>query len=145
MLARRPVSGGASPAELRRPGRCRPLTKLSRICNKTPDPSGAEPPGSIPSERRADRLLADDLLTRQKLPGRVLPVLLRVEGPPACLEAGRLFRAEQARLRRIAIRDVQAGDLVVAFVLESLCSGCPDGGIDRRQRIASDREDADGL
>jgi uncharacterized membrane protein len=54
-----------------------------------------------------------------ELKGRVGTVLLGVEHPPTIAESSWNFGAEEAPSRGIAIRYMNAGDLIVAFVLEA--------------------------
>src|SRR4051794_36283666 len=56
---------------------------------------------------------------REELPGDVVTVLLRPEDTPALREGSRHGGPQQAADRRVAVRDVNAGDLVVAVVVEA--------------------------
>src|SRR6266536_1708121 len=94
------------------------------------------------------RLLArrlHEILPLQHLPRRVLAVLLRIEEAPAVLERRRHLRAEQSGGGGIAVRNVDAGDLVVAVVLEAGVLDGAEAGIDGRQRISALGEEADRL
>src|SRR6266536_359929 len=74
--------------------------------------------------------------------GTTMPVavLLRPEHAPRAVERRRRVRADQARHRRVAVAHVDAGDLVVALVLEAGRAGQPD--VDGGRRVASLAEPA---
>src|SRR5262245_18140533 len=75
----------------------------------------------------------------QDFVGHVIAMLAGVKYPPPRTEGQRQRGAEQAEDRRIAVRDVEARDIVVPIVLEP---GSPrEGRIDRRRWIASLRKD----
>src|SRR5690242_12200903 len=80
---------------------------------------------------------------RKNFPGDILTVLLCVEHAPSVLERLRDLPAKQAVDPGVAIRDVNAGDLVVAVVLES--RHARERGVDRRESIPSLRENAHRL
>src|SRR4051812_9711117 len=79
----------------------------------------------------------------QDLPGHVVAVLLRVEDAPAGVERRRELRPEHAADARVAVRYVDAGDLVVALVLEALRAA--QRGVDRRRHVAALRDRAHRL
>src|SRR5262249_46950914 len=88
---------------------------------------------TMPMVTRERRRVRDDLVRG------VVTVLLRVEDTPLTLERARLLRAEDASRRRIAVRNVDSGDLVIAVVLEA--RGALQAGIDRGGRITALGED----
>ena len=55
----------------------------------------------------------------ENLPRKVLPVLLCVEHPPAVEEGSGNSGSEQPRAAGVAVRDVNASNFVVAFILEA--------------------------
>jgi hypothetical protein len=55
----------------------------------------------------------------------------------------RRLRAEDAADRGVAVGDVEAGDLVVAVVLEAV-AGLEQARVDGGRRVAAEREEADG-
>src|SRR5262249_31094962 len=76
------------------------------------------------------------------LPGDVVAVLAGVEDTPAVVERVRTRGAEQAARRRVTVGDVDAGDLVVAVVLEA--RRALQARVDRRGRIAALGDDPEG-
>src|SRR5262249_14865219 len=68
---------------------------------------------TMPIVTRERRRVRNDLVRG------VVTVLLRVEDTSLTLERARLLRAEDASRRRIAVRNVDSGDLVIAVVLEA--------------------------
>src|SRR2546430_14170555 len=62
------------------------------------------------------------------LPGDVVAVLLRPEPAPAVVSKVRKLRAEDSVDRRVAVRDVRPGDLVVAVVLAKTAARRVAGG-----------------
>src|SRR6185369_5352649 len=70
----------------------------------------------------------------EDFPGDVVAVLLGVEHPPPVTECPVDGRAQDAMLRGVAVRDVHAGDLVVALVLEAGEAG--EARIDSRRGVA---------
>src|SRR5689334_15612621 len=87
---------------------------------------------------RATQLPGNDL------PGDIVAMLLRVEHVPAIMEWVRRLGPEQATHLRVAVRNVEPGDLVVAVVLEAVASGAPRR-INRCRGIAPQRENAHRL
>src|SRR5437773_955612 len=55
----------------------------------------------------------------QNLPGHIVTMLPGIEDAPPLPERRRRMRADKFPDGRIAIRDVKAGDLVIAFILET--------------------------
>src|SRR5205814_4951027 len=75
----------------------------------------------------------------ENFPQYVIAMLPGVEHAPSVLEQPRRFCAEQAQHGRIAVGDVQTGDLVVAVVLETVAA--QQRGVYRRGCIAALRND----
>src|SRR5262245_7056821 len=99
-------------------------------------------PAPHPAERTGRSLLvAVRQVVAQDLEGRVVAMLRGVERTPAVLEELRHHRAEDPRGGRIAVRDVETGDLVVPFVLEAGRSG--HARVDGRGGVTPFREQAD--
>src|SRR5262249_13678475 len=73
-------------------------------------------------------------------PGDVVPVLLGPEQPPAVVAEARHLGTEDPVHAGVAIRDVDAGDLVVALVLPEATIG----RVERRRHVAALGEEADG-
>src|SRR5262245_2559249 len=92
---------------------------------------------TMPIVTRERRRVRDDLVRG------VVTVLLRVEDTPLTMERARLLGAEDASRRRIAVRNVDSGDLVIAVVLEA--RGTLQAGIDRGRGITPLGEDPDRL
>src|SRR5512132_1920086 len=78
------------------------------------------------------------LIAAKHLVRRVVAVLLRVEDAPLAVLVPRVRRMmpEDSLLRRVAVRDVETGDLVVAVVLAVAAVG----RVERRGRVASLRQ-----
>src|SRR5262245_37660948 len=77
------------------------------------------------------------------LVGDVVAVLLGVEDAPAVLERTLNLGSENAAVVRVAVRHVNAGNLVVAVVDEARAA--EERGVDRRRRIAALGDDPDRL
>src|SRR5689334_21196535 len=75
------------------------------------------------------------------LVGRVVAMLLGVEPAPFRITKVRNFGAENATRRRVTVRYVGSGDLVVALVL----SEAAEGGVDGRRRVPALCQPANGL
>src|SRR5262245_22093847 len=85
------------------------------------------------------------LLDWDDLPGVIVAVLLRVEHPPAEDERVWIPGTEDATRRRVTVRDVEAGDLVVPVVLEPVARDRADAGVDRGGGVAPFGQDAERL
>ena len=83
------------------------------------------------------------MLSGYDLERLIVAMLLSVEGAPAEMEQPRQLGTQQAADPRIAVRHMDAGDLVVALVLEPAAAG--EAGIDGRGGIAAQRQDAHRL
>src|SRR6266542_327560 len=117
---------------------CRPESSAAITSSGTTMPVAVLPPSSTVVRN----LMAPSLsATRcRDLPGEVVAVLLRPEHAPRAVERRRRVRADQARHRRVAVAHVDAGDLVVALVLEAGRAGQPD--VDGGRLVASLAEPA---
>src|SRR5262249_21441679 len=111
------LGGGAGRADARRPWAHRFSLILVALC-----------------------VAAEIAMRGENLPGHVVAVLLRIEDAPAFRERLRNLRAQNAGDARVAVRDMQASDLVVAVVLETARSG--QARIDGCGRVATLRQDA---
>src|SRR5262245_755825 len=88
---------------------------------------GRDPSGPGPARRRARRRYASavlvhrlgDVRIRDDLVGDVVAVLLRVEHSPGPIERSGDLGPQDTGWRGVAVRDVDASDLVVAVVAEA--------------------------
>src|SRR5436190_24314606 len=104
--------------------------KRNAVCSRAR--STGEPTGGGPGRRRRRRgaqalvivavehsLAAVRPRIRNDLPRHVVAVLLGVEDAPTVVERLRVLGPEDAAGRWVTVRDVEAGDLVVAVVAEA--------------------------
>src|SRR5262249_60866428 len=83
-------------------------------------------------------------LVGDDLPREVVAVLLVPEQPPAVLERLRFLGPQDAADRRVAVGHVDAGDLVVALVVETVAERGEHVVLGRR-RVTALGDEPDGL
>src|SRR5215510_4558067 len=71
----------------------------------------------------ASGLLMEDLVRD------IVAMLLRIEDPPPCMERPWPLGAQDAIHRWVAIRDVDAGNLVIAVILETVARDGAEGRV----------------